>query len=167
MPETYLQTVEIKDDDAPFAIYSLEFCPVAPCGVLAMKDSAGSTIMWFKDKTVKWTLDKSVFTWLKKPVENDVFRSKGDGWYYEFKSNGTVFAKKNGVPYFWSNPTDCSFVVGSVMNVHVCRDTGGEYFLDSEKCVCPTCYACDKRVEEDGPFCSPECEVSGMAYYRE
>jgi len=166
MPKTCLQTVEIKILDSPFPIYSLEFCPIAPEGVLAMKEDDGSTIMWFKDKTMKWTPALTVLTWPRRPLEHDAVLSQGKGEYYEFKS-GAIFAKKNGIPYYWSKPTESSVVVGSVLNVHVCNDTDGEYFLDGQKCVCPTCYTCNNRVEDDGPFCSDVCQAKGLTYFRD
>ena len=162
---TYLQTVEIKMHRAPFKVFGLEFCPVAPDGVRGIKEHDGSTILWFDDKTVKWAADRTILTWWRRPVEKDAMSSTAAGEYYEFKSDGTVFAKKNGLPYFWSVPTDGPYAEGTVIDVHVCSSAGGEYFLPGEKCLCPTCYGCETRMDDDDMFCSRSCMVSGVPYF--
>lgn len=165
MPKTYLQTVEIKMPNAPFKVFGLEFCPVAPTGVRALKESDGSTIIWFDDKTVKWSYDRTILTWRRRPVEEDAMRTLGKGEYYEFKTDGTVFAKKNGFPYFWSVPMEGTYTEGVTLDVHICSSAGGEYFLRGEKCLCPTCYGCGVRMDDDGMFCSRSCMVSGVPYF--
>ena len=164
--KTYLQTVEIEMPGAPFVVHGLEFCPINPAGVKGLKTNDGSTILWLEGKTVKWAADGTVLTWWEKPtMEEAVNYSNDQGGSYQFKSDGSIFQKYLDKNYFWSKPMDGCVESGTPINVHVCHEAGGAYFLKGEKCLCNICINCDNVCPTNSVFCGIECDVNARCSF--
>ena len=154
---TYLQTVEIEMPDSTVIVHSLELCPIAPLGSLALKKSDGSEIYWFPDSTKKMASDGTVYTWRKKPTIADALANRDTCSYFQFNSDGAVFVKYSGTTYYWSKPVSDIAEEGLELDIHVCPETNGIYFKAGETCPCRKCLNCSKYVY-NYYFCSEGCE---------
>ena len=154
---TYLQTVDIEMAGSTVGVQSLELCPIAPPGVLAMKKSDGSEIYWFPDYTKKWASDGTVYTWRKKPTIADAVSSRPVGNYFQFINDGSVFLKTSESAYYWSKPVSDIVEEGVEIKIHICPELNREYFKKGEKCPCRECLNCSRYVYNDY-FCSERCE---------
>jgi hypothetical protein len=162
MPVTYLQTVDISYKGASSAIKGIDECPIAEIGTLGFNRPDGSMILWLEEATIEWLPDGTIKTWKKKPTLNEALASKEVGNYWEFMSNGAVYARNNGGFYYWSEPIEGIYQTGSKINVHVCPGADGTCFFDDEVCYCYLCIKCGSKMGSDNKFCSRSCQ---LAYY--
>lgn len=162
MPITYFQTVDISYKGAPFAIKGLDICPIADIGILGFKNNDGSTTLWLEEATIQWLADGTIKTWKKKPTLREALTIKGVGNYWEFRSNGAVYARINDGLYYWSEPIEHEYHSGSKINVHVCPGADGTCFFEDEVCYCYLCIKCGSKMGSDNKFCSRSCQ---LAYY--
>jgi len=159
MPVTYLQTVDISCKGAP-SVKEIDICPIGEVGILGYKSSDGSTTLMFDNVTIQWFPNDTIKTWIRKPSINEAFRSKAAGSYWEFKSDGSVYASLNGGFYYWSSPILGDYIHGSKIYVHVCPGDNGRYYFDDEICYCYLCIKCGSKMGSDNKFCSRSCQLN-------
>ena len=124
--------------------------------ILAVKTNNGATICWYETKTLMWTPDGVVHCWLKRPTFKDAFYQSASGRFYDFRSDGSVYARFDGQDMFWPAEETTTIYDGEQMEVHVCH---GEYYFDGEACACHTCDNCGQRCLVYGSyFCGSRCE---------
>lgn len=114
MSRLTMQTTEVHLPNAPFAVYTLEACPTLPKGEQPLLiDCAvrkqlpdGTKILWMPNGNVeKYEPDGTFKIWYSKPTLKDAILSSGRlkfNTMFQFKSDGSVYTRLRGVPYFWS-----------------------------------------------------------------